>query len=109
MTYSEFKKSYRVTLKHYPATSALFEVENVGVCRITTESKNGKSWKASDVKTEEMNFEYYFNTLEAIPFFRNLGGRERVTNAQTQYGYIPVKLTSISPDGNTRTIREFIF
>ena len=94
MTYSEFKKSYSVTLKHYPDTSALFEVENAGKCKITT---------------EEMTFNYYFNILESIPFFRNLGGYERVTNAYTKHGYIPVKLISISPDGNTRITREFIF
>ena len=109
MTYSDFKNSYRVTLKHYPATSALFEVKNVGECKITTENKDGRHWKASEVKTEEMSFEYYFNTLEAIPFFRNLGAYERVTNAYTKHGYIPVRLVSISPDGNTRVTREFIF
>ena len=109
MTYSEFKKSYSVTLKRYPDTSALFEVENAGKCKITTERRNGKRWTASDITTEAMTFEYYFNTLESIPFFRNLGGYERVTRAYTKHGYIPVKLISISPDGNTRITREFIF
>ena len=109
MTYSDFKKSYRVTLKKYPDTSALFEVENAGKCKITTERKNGKRWTASEITTEEMTFNYYFNILESIPFFRNLGGYERVTNAYTKHGYIPVKLISISPDGNTRITREFIF
>lgn len=109
MTYSEFKKSYSFTLKHYPDTSALFEVVNAGKCKITTENKSGKRWKASEIVTESMTFEYYFNTIEAIPFFRNLGGYERVTNAYTKHGYIPVKLISISPDGNTRITREFIF
>ena len=109
MTYSEFKKSYSVTLKRYPDTSALFEVENAGKCKITTERKNGKRWTASEITTEEMTFNYYFNILESIQFFRNLGGYERVTRAYTKYGYIPVKLISISPDGNTRITREFIF
>lgn len=111
MTFSEFKEKYKYTLKHYPDTSALFEKSDKITVTTITENKNGTKWTASEPSKIENNVDYiyYFNTVDAIPFFKNLGGYERVSNAYTKYGYIPVKLVSISPDKNTRITREFKF
>lgn len=110
MLYSEFKKKYVYTLKHYPDTSALFEKSDKITVETTTENKHGTKWVASEAPTiENVDYIYYFNTIDAIPFFKNLGGYERVSNAYTKHGYIPVKLVSISPDRNTRVTRIFKF
>lgn len=107
MTYEEMKKEYKFTLKNYPAVSAVFEAKNI-ICTTIREIKNGSRWTAENTTSETVNGEYYFNCLESIPFFRNLGS-ERITRACTKYGYIPVKLVSTSPNGTERTIREFTF
>lgn len=109
MTYSEFKEKYAYTLKHYPDTSALFKKFDKITVETTTENKHGTKWITEASKTENVDYIYYFNTIDAIPFFKNLGGYERVSNAYTKHGYIPVKLVSISPDKNTRVTRIFKF
>lgn len=109
MLYSEFRKKYAYILKHYPDTSALFEKSNKITVTTTSENKSGKKWTMEASETENIDYIYYFNIVNAIPFFKNLGGYERVSNACTKYGYIPVKLVSISPDKNTRITREFKF
>lgn len=110
MTFSEFKEKYQYTLRHYPDTSALFEKSDKITVETTTENKHGTKWMASETPTiENVDYIYYFNTIDAMPFFKNLGGYERVSNAYTKHGYIPVKLVSISPDKNTRVTRIFKF
>ena len=45
--------------------------------------------------------------ISSIPFFRDLGGSERVTKGYTVAGYIPVELSSISPNRETKIVRSF--
>ena len=45
--------------------------------------------------------------ISSIPFFRDLGGSERVTKGYTIAGYIPVELSSISPSRETKIVRSF--
>jgi hypothetical protein len=70
---------------------------------------SGKSWKKNpaNVEEKEIKFEEYFNYLSSIEFFKNLGGYERVEKTYTYKGYIPTKLTSISPDKNIKIVRSF--
>jgi hypothetical protein len=49
------------------------------------------------------------NSIDATPFFKNLGGIERVEYCNTRYGRIPCKIISISPDRQERTIRTYTF
>ena len=71
--------------------------------------KIGSRWKVVDSKTQDVTKEQHNNATapETVRFFRNLGGYERVERAYTYAGYIPVKVTSISPDRRERTIREY--
>ena len=107
MTYDEMKANYKFTLKNYPSVSAVFETKNI-ICTTTKELKNSSRWTVENTTTETIDYEYYLNCLESIPFFRRLG-TERVKKAYTHFGYIPVRLISTSPDGTERTIREFTF
>jgi hypothetical protein len=47
--------------------------------------------------------------IESCKFFRKLGGTETVNRNYTCRGYMPVKLTSKSPDKATKVVREFIY
>jgi hypothetical protein len=58
---------------------------------------------------EVISEQQYNNYINSIPFFRRLGGSETVVRAYTCAGYKVYKLTSKSPDKQTKVIREFKF
>jgi len=111
MTYGEFKEQYRWMVRNYPGTTTFCGMleKPVGVETKTTYEKVGRKWKAVRVESEEISGMYYCNAIDAIPFFRNLGGRENVTMAYTYNGYIPVEVSSISPDKQRKTVRKYSF
>ena len=80
---------------------------------LTTEryerTSNEKSQKKNPVEINKsiINSENFKNIISSIPFFRNLGGSERVTKGYTIAGYIPVELSSISPDKAIKIVRKF--
>ena len=80
---------------------------------LTTEryerTSSGKSWKKNPVESNKsiINSENFKNIISSISFSRNLGGSERVTKGYTIAGYIPVELSSISPDKKTKIVRKF--
>ena len=80
---------------------------------LTTEryerTSSGKSWKKNPVESNKsiINSENFKNIISSIPFFRNLGGSERVTKGYTIAGCIRVELSSISPDKETKIVRKF--
>jgi len=113
MKYREFKSTYAWMLRTYPGTGNLYrdnmETEIIGTCETKRYVKNGRRWTETDAETEPMTGYYYCNGIDAIPFFRGLGGTERVELGHTCYGNIPVSITSTSPDGGTRIVRTFTF
>jgi N-acetyl-anhydromuramyl-L-alanine amidase AmpD len=60
-------------------------------------------------KVEPITESQYNNYINSIPFFRRLGGSESLQRAYTCYGYKVYKLTSKSPDKQTKVVREFNF
>ena len=86
-------KQYKITLitKKYERTSS------------------GKSWRKNPVETNEeiITPKKFELIISSIPFFRDLGGSERVTKGYTVAGYIPVELSSISPSRETKIVRSF--
>ena len=72
---------------------------------------SGKSWKKNPISEEvtEIKFENYFNYISSVEFFKNIGGYERVEKAYTTIGYIPIQITSISPNKDTKVVRKFKF
>ena len=80
---------------------------------LTTEryerTSSGKSWKRNPVEINKsiINSENFKNIISSIPFFRNLGGFERVTKGYTIAGFIPVELSSISPNREIKIVRKF--
>ena len=116
MTYDEFKKTYKWMLTKYPNTAAMFpsddtESEIIGTVTHRKYNKVGNKWVEAEESfkiTDEPITRYnYCNGVDAIPFFRGCGGKEIVQMGYTTKGYIPVKITSISPWGDTKTVREY--
>jgi hypothetical protein len=110
MTYKEFKNTYKWLVKNYPDTTSLYGVE--GDIITVTEThyiKQGTTWKETETETRAINATYYLNTVDAVPFFRGLGGHERITKNYTRYGLIPTEISSTSPDGKNKTVRRFKF
>lgn len=108
MTYAEFKKTYAYALKHFPSVSSI-ELDAPVAVSVEKQEKIGGRWITSTEKVENFTGENYLNAVEAIPFFKNLGGSEKVSKAYTKYGLIPIEIVSTSPDKNERTIRKFSF
>lgn len=111
MLYSEYKTTYKWIVKKYPDVTAMFteseKPEKIFILKITNQEKTGTTWKTTGTEEKEIDFIHYSNIVDAIPFFRNLGGTETVTRKYTKFGLIPIKIISTSPGRNERTIREF--
>ena len=112
MTYEEFKHNYPYTLKNYSQTDRLF---SAGIDTVLGEvetihfAKSGKAWKETKREKEIFTTEFYFNTIESIPFFRNWGGYEKAEKGNTYYGNFPFIITSIDPWKQSKTVRIFHF
>ena len=110
MSYDEFKKTYKWALKQYPDASYLFGNDKIKITMTTTNyEKSGSRFVETDKDTKDITWEQYFNVIDATPFFKNLGGTERITKSYTKAGYIPTRITSVSPDRNKKTVREIRF
>lgn len=112
MTYTEFKNTYRWMVKNYPETTGFYRENEfpIGDCEILNYEKENGKWILTESRTETgISNIYYCNVVDAIPFFRNLGGSERITKCYTRHGYIPVEISSISPDRQQKTVRKFNF
>lgn len=109
MTYLEFRTTYKWMLKQYPGTSFAFnfpkEIRKVE----KRYHKSGTRWVLESETAEMIDGTFYANCVDAVPFFRGIGGYEKVTMAYTRQGYIPVEINSISPDKTQKTVREFSF
>ena len=74
-----------------------------------TKTTSGKSWSRKNIEEvkKTIQFDEYFNYLSSIDFFKGLGGSERVEKSYTISGYIPTRLTSVSPDRQIKVVRHF--
>lgn len=107
MTYQEAKKTYKAMFKKYPGM-----LEAFGYNPTMTEVsfiKSGNKWIETEREERIVDSEVYYNVVSAVPFFRNLGGYERVSMSYTCAGYLPVEVVSISPDRTKKTVRTFDF
>lgn len=74
---------------------------------IKKEGNKTFSKKPNSVITKEITLSEYDNIFSSIDFFKTLGGTERVTKTYTCAGYIPTRLTSVSPNRTKKVIRIF--
>lgn len=110
MLYTEFKDTYKYSCKRWPDVTNAYENERFApLCVTTHQEKAGSKWETIDKTTETVNGIYYMNVIDAVSFFRNIGGTETVQKNYTRWGLIPTRIISTNPDKDKRTIREFIF
>ena len=113
MTYQEFRTTYKWMLSHYTGTHQIYQndFDSAMIGKVTTirYARRGTRWAEIDRKREDLTPAYYCNSVDAVPFFRSLGGSERVECSYTPLAYLPVRISSVSPDRKTRVVREFQF
>lgn len=112
MTWKEFYSKYPYTVNEYPDTGYLNTDSKVVIRMVKTEqTKNGYTkWHTVSVYEESVSIPYYLNTIEALPYLKDKGGKGRVAlTYYPKYGRLPSCIWSISPDKLTRTVREFRF
>lgn len=78
--------------------------------KIYHKTDSGKSWKSKPTEqyTEIVTPQFYTNYVTSISFFNNLGTCKAIHN-YTIAGYLPVTITSISPDKTIKHIDSFTF
>ena len=81
-----------------------------------TRTKSGKSWcsKPYKTETESISGQYYENYIRSIPHFnRKIWWNEHNScRAEWNYtwaGYIPTRVTTISPSGDEKIVAKFRF
>lgn len=75
-------------------------------------TKTGRNWKSKPTEEtrETVPPEFYENFVRSIPFFNGfMGGTCRAEHNYTGAGYIPTKITTISPDRAEKHIDYFTF
>lgn len=110
MSYRKFQAEYSWALKKYPDTSRLWDCYYPFLFTMdeVEYTKERGRWIETSNTTEEISLEQYMNIIDSIPFFKNLGGSEKVkVTSVVGPGQIPTEIESISPDRNTKTIRKF--
>ncbi len=67
---------------------------------------NGKNWqtKPYNTTTEMGNGKNYEYIIQSLSFFKNFSSYQRIEKMYTIYGYIPYRITEISPDGKTKLV-----
>ena len=110
MVWNEFRETYKWMLHNYPDTYYMCNENSLKIdCEIIRYEKRGTRWKETERYTETADNIYYCNVVDAVPWFRNIGGRETVKMKYTTYGYIPYFISSLSPDRTQKVTREFKF
>lgn len=107
MNYQETMEAYKPMFKKYPGMAGAFYYRPL--MKEVSFIKSGSKWIEIGRKEHFVESEVYYNVVSAVPWFRNLGGYERVSMSYTRAGYIPVEVISISPDRTQKTVRSFDF
>ena len=79
-----------------------------------TRTASGKGFRSRPLSTEEelITPEQYENYVRSIPFFNNAFGYGSSCRAQMGYtpcGYIPTRITSVSPGREVKLVASFRF
>lgn len=83
--------------------TALFNLSNANLLRThRTYEKSGKRWKLTEQSAERVDVQYYANDLSFVEMMN-----DKVIRRNTCAGRIPVKLTSVSPDGMQKAVIEY--
>lgn len=107
-SFKELKETYSWSFKKYPDVSSVIGYKNIGFEQ-TTYTKQGSKWVEGEKESNNVDWEFYLNTIDAVPFFKNMGGKEKLDVKYTKVGKVPFQVTSINPDGTEKIVRTFNF
>lgn len=107
-SFKELKETYSWSFKKYPDVSSVIGYKNIGFEQ-TTYTKQGSKWVEGEKESDNVDWEFYLNTIDAAPFFKNMGGKEKLDVKYTKVGKVPFQVTSINPDGTEKIVRTFDF
>lgn len=107
-SFKELKETYSWSFKKYPDVSSVIGYKNIGYEQITY-NKQGSKWVEGEKESSNVDWEFYLNTIDAVPFFKNMGGKEKLDVKYTKVGKVPFQVTSINPDGTEKIVRTFNF
>ena len=107
-SFKELKETYSWSFKKYPDVSSVIGYKNIGFEQ-TTYTKQGSKWVEGEKESNNVDWEFYLNTIDAAPFFKNMGGKEKLDVKYTKVGKVPFQVTSINPDGTEKIVRTFNF
>lgn len=107
-SFKELKDTYRWSFKKYPDVSSVIGYSNIGYEEVTYK-KQGSKWVETETESNNVDWEFYLNTIDAAPFFKNMGGKEKLDVKYTKVGKVPFQITSINPDGDEKIVRTFNF
>lgn len=110
--YKAWVAEYKDIIKKFPDLKLLYSDRGDGdvcQCTVTRYEKRDNRWVEVESQVIGLTVDRYMNSIDAAPFFSNLGGKESITPSYLPIGYIPVETKSISPDGQKKTIRRYEF
>jgi hypothetical protein len=99
--------------KHeYVKNISIGTLENMCIIMVKetySKTESGKSWKRKpdEIETKKVTAEFYYNSCDSIPFFKNIGGSEKAYFEYTMAGYLVTNIVSVSPDFTTKINRRF--
>lgn len=107
-SFKELKEIYSWSFKQYPDVTSVIGYKNIGFEQ-TNYTKQGSKWIEGKKESSNVDWEFYLNTIDAVPFFKNMGGKEKLDVKYTKVGKVPFQVTSINPDGTEKIVRTFNF
>ncbi len=107
-SYKELKETYSWSFKKYPDVSSVIGYNNIGFEQ-TNYTKQDSKWVEGEKESNNVDWEFYLNTIDAVPMFKNMGGKEKLDVKYTKVGKVPFQVTSINPDGTEKIVRTFNF
>ena len=107
-----FKETYKYVINNWPETLGVEHFSGRIIerkRRFEKRTPHGK-WHLVEDDTTEIRNVYYMNSLDAhqLAIFSD-GGRETIGMGYTFVGYIPVTITSYSPDRTVKIVRDYKF
>jgi restriction endonuclease S subunit len=92
--------------KNFTFSSDLYQITHIRKKYTKTKNGAGQSWRAVPVEeiSETVTAKFYENFVQSIPFFNS-----RAEYSYTTAGYIPVKITTVSPYEPIKYIDTFEF
>ena len=112
MPFDKFKKTYKWVIGKWEDTEKILNFSGYITERRRKYEKRTRcgKWYLVEDDTNEISGIHYMNSVDAhqLPIFSG-GGRETIAASYTYVGNIPTTITSYSPDGSIKIVRDYRF